>query len=125
MLRGNLYEDGEAPDFGEHHVTLWRRGGAAGSSWELRLEHIVSSASPPSMTMDQDDDEWVVLLAGTAVLEIAGQRCELAAGDWLLLPARTPHRVIETTSGARWLAVHVAEAGGAARAHGGDVSSPA
>ncbi|MBX7081386.1 MAG: cupin domain-containing protein [Nannocystaceae bacterium] len=121
MLRGNLYDDGEAPEIGESHVTLWRRGVAAGA--QLRLEHIVSSAAPPVMTMDQDDDEWVALLVGTAVLEVAGERIELAPGDWLLLPARTPHRVIATTSGARWLAVHVADPGGSARVHGGDVSS--
>jgi hypothetical protein len=31
----------------------------------------------------------------------------LEQGDWVLLPRRTPHRLIRTTQGTNWLAVHV------------------
>jgi cupin 2 domain-containing protein len=57
---------------------------------------------------DQTQDEWVVLLEGEAELEVAGRHVRLRAGDWLVLPAHTSHRVLATSAGARWLAVHVA-----------------
>ena len=56
----------------------------------------------------QDHDEWVVVLAGAASLEIDGRQHALGAGDWVLLPAGVPHRVLATTAGTSWLAVHVA-----------------
>ena len=59
-------------------------------------------------------DEWVVVLDGSAELEVAGQQRTLAAGDWIVLPAGTPHRVLATTTGTRWLAVHVAPSSGGA-----------
>ena len=76
------------------------------------LKRIVSTgqASPPGHWYDQDEDEWVVLLAGAAGLLIEGedQPRVLAPGDWLLLPARCRHRV-EWTDRERptvWLALH-------------------
>lgn len=97
--RGNL-ADVHAPQAGERFALLARLGGTD-------IEHIVSSGTPGTEPYDQDHDEWVLLCAGTAVLEIAGERTELAAGDWLVLPAHTPHRVLATSPGARWIAVHV------------------
>jgi hypothetical protein len=97
--RGNL-ADVDAPASGERFALLARLGGTD-------IEHIASSDAPDSAPYDQDHDEWVLLCAGTAVLEIAGERTALVAGDWLVLPAHTPHRVISTAGGARWIAVHV------------------
>ena len=47
------------------------------------------------------------MLAGAAVLDVDGERVELAAGDWVLLPARTPHRLVHTEPGTNWLTVKV------------------
>jgi hypothetical protein len=99
ISRGNL-ADLDAPAQGERFGLLARLGGTD-------IEHIVSSDAPDAAPYDQDHDEWVLLCAGTAVLEIAGERTALVAGDWLVLPARTPHRVLATGGGARWIAVHV------------------
>lgn len=99
ITRGNL-ADVDAPAQGERFALLARLGGTD-------IEHIASSDAPDPAPYDQDHDEWVLLCAGTAVLEIAGERTELVAGDWLVLPAHTPHRVISTGGGARWIAVHV------------------
>lgn len=74
----------------------------------LRIESIVSSDVPDQAVYDQAHDEWAVLLAGSAVVEVDGQEVRLHAGDWLWLPAHTPHRVLATSRGARWLAVHLA-----------------
>jgi cupin 2 domain-containing protein len=57
----------------------------------LRIERIVSTgqATPEGEWCDQDDDEFVLLVAGAAPLLIAGEAeaRELRPGDWLLLPA--------------------------------------
>jgi cupin 2 domain-containing protein len=71
------------------------------------FEQILSGADVKPEDYLQDQDEWVVVLAGRAVMEVAGDRVELAAGDWVLLPAAVPHRLVEVDAGTNWLAVHV------------------
>ena len=76
----------------------------------VRIERIVSRghASPPGFWYDQDEDEWVLLVAGAARLEVDGEgEIELRAGDWIDLPRHLRHRV-SWTDPARdtiWLAV--------------------
>jgi cupin 2 domain-containing protein len=70
------------------------------------VEEIRSSATPDTGLQVQDHDEWVALLAGDATLDIDGSPVELRSGEWVLLPAGTPHRVLRTSPGAHWLAVH-------------------
>ncbi len=54
-------------------------------------------ASPAGFWYDQDEDEWVVVLRGTATLEFAGgEQVELKAGDYLTIAppcaaSRRPH----------------------------------
>jgi quercetin dioxygenase-like cupin family protein len=71
------------------------------------VEEIVSSAEPDPVEYVQSHDEWVVVLEGSAELELAGDRLLLEAGRWVTIPAGLPHRVRRTASGTRWLAVHV------------------
>lgn len=99
LARGNLFAV-ETPGAGERFDTLAKLRSTT-------IERIVSSASPGLETYDQAQDEWVVLVAGTAQLEVRGETVELAAGDYVMLPAHTPHRVLRTSAGALWLAVHV------------------
>jgi quercetin dioxygenase-like cupin family protein len=91
--------DTPAPASGEDFHTLAGIGG-------VRIEEIVSSATPDTGVQVQDHDEWVVLVAGAAVLDVDGAPVELRAGDWILLPAGRPHRVLRTAAGTRWLALH-------------------
>ena len=59
-------------------------------SKHVKIERIISrgASSPAGFWYDQEQDEWVVLLKGKAVLSFEdGQRTELAAGDHLLIPA--------------------------------------
>jgi cupin 2 domain-containing protein len=70
------------------------------------VEQILSGTLAAPVDFDQEHDEWVVVLAGDAVLEVGGERIGLGAGDWVLLPARTPHRLVETVPGTSWLALH-------------------
>jgi len=83
---------------------------------EVRIERIVSTgqATPEGEWYDQDDDEWVLVVAGAARLRIEGEQRdrELGEGDWVLLPAHCRHRVTWTQSEPPtvWLAVHFSAA---------------
>ena len=77
----------------------------------VRIERIVSfgEASPPGFWYDQDEGEWVLLLAGTARLRFADESSArtLVAGDWLDIAPHRRHRVDWTDPAAAtvWLAV--------------------
>ena len=76
------------------------------------LERIVSygQATPKGEWLDQDKDEWVILLKGEAGLSIENEDGvrTLKVGDYLHIPAHQRHRVEWTASDAEtvWLAVH-------------------
>ena len=74
----------------------------------VRIERILSSDQPEPVLYDQEQDEWVCLFQGEARLWIAGDEVELRAGDHGLIPANTPHRVLQTSREppCLWLAVH-------------------
>ena len=77
----------------------------------VRIERIVSRGqnSPTGFWYDQDEHEWVVLLAGKAQLKIDGQEglVTLNPGDTYQIPAHTKHRVAwtEPNHDTIWLAV--------------------
>jgi cupin 2 domain-containing protein len=83
----------------------------------VSIERIVSmgQASPEGFWYDQPEDEWVMLLSGSARLTIESEPDELAmtAGDALLLPAHCRHRVTWTTPNEPtvWLAVFMSDVG--------------
>ena len=91
----------------------------------FRLERIVSTgqATPAGEWYDQPEDEFVLLLAGSATLrfEAAGgegpdEVVDLSPGDWLRIPAGRRHRVERTDPAGEtvWLALHFrADAAGA------------
>lgn len=99
-VRRGRFDTAPPPDHGERFTELARVRNVV-------VESIVSSASPAADEYRQEQDEWVVLLDGSAELDVDGAHVSLAAGDWLVLPAGVPHRVLRTSHGARWLAVHV------------------
>lgn len=77
------------------------------------MERIVSTgqATAPGEWLEEELDEWVVLLAGDAELSFeAGARLRLVAGDYLSIPAGERHRVEWTSADPPcvWLAVHAA-----------------
>jgi cupin 2 domain-containing protein len=90
---------GPSPDSGERFERVIRLPGA-----EVML--ITSSDRPDIDEYVQTGDEWVVVLSGSAVLEIDGDTVTLDEGEWVHLPAEVPHRVIGSAAGTRWLAVH-------------------
>lgn len=86
-----------------------------------RIERIVShgQASPPGFWYEQGWDEWVLILAGEAVLgferpsehpsEQWSWCVSLQVGDNVLIPKDQRHRVESTaaTGNTIWLAVHI------------------
>ncbi|AHE99164.1 cupin domain-containing protein [Thioalkalivibrio paradoxus] len=99
---GNLF--GRLPSLaqGEAFEDLLRRN-------PVRIERIVSSGRPEPTLYDQEQDEWVCLLQGEAELQLGKERVPLQAGDYLFIPAHTPHRVLRTSAEPPciWLAVHI------------------
>ena len=75
--------------------TLLARGG-------IRIERIVSfgQSSPDGFWYDQDEDEFVVLLSGAAVLrfEDGDRTVDLTPGTWIDIPAHCRHRVEATAT---------------------------
>ena len=76
-----------------------------------RIERIISKGhkSPDSGWYDQDENEWVLVLRGEAILLFVDETSvNLKAGDYINIPAHKKHKVewtdpeIETV----WLAVH-------------------
>jgi cupin 2 domain-containing protein len=78
----------------------------------VRIERIISNgqATPEGKWYDQEQDEWVLILAGSAGLQFEDVQevRHLGVGDYVLIPAGCRHRVawtdpIEKTV---WLAIH-------------------
>lgn len=97
-VHGRLAAIDDAPIEGEATVLLARGAG-------FTVEQILSGRLGAPQDYEQDHDEWVVVLAGGAVLDVDGVAHELGAGDWWLLPAGTRHRLVRTEPGTSWLAV--------------------
>lgn len=82
---------------------------------DVRVERIISQGhrSPEGFWYDQEHDEWVVLLQGSAVLSTeeadgAKRLWRMRVGDSILLAAHQRHRVEATSIDpqAVWLAIH-------------------
>jgi cupin 2 domain-containing protein len=97
---GSLRDGAAAPASGEAVERLLVLPGVV-------IEQILSGTLGAPLDFRQEHDEWVVLLAGSASLVVAGEGVELEPGDWLFLPAQVEHRVVATAPGSSWLAVHV------------------
>lgn len=74
------------------------------------VERIVSKAhsSPEGFWYNQENDEWVIVLQGSAIIQFEEQNVELQKGDYIFIPAQKKHRVSYTSSEPEciWLAIH-------------------
>jgi cupin 2 domain-containing protein len=73
----------------------------------ITINRIVSADTLEAKTYIQEEDEWVILLEGEAILQIEAKERKLSKGDSLLIPAKTPHKVLHTQQGTLWLTVHI------------------
>ena len=74
-----------------------------------RIERVVSDghASPEDFWYDQEQDEWVLLVSGSALLAFEDETISLNPGDHLLIPAHKRHRIESTSETEKtiWIAV--------------------
>ncbi|HEY5250443.1 MAG TPA: cupin domain-containing protein [Acidimicrobiales bacterium] len=98
FVRGRLAPPGAAPAQGENLTRLADLRHAA-------VDQILSGRLDGPVDYCEDEDEWVVVLHGAATLVVDDEQMELGPGDWVLLPARTPHRLVETRPETSWLTV--------------------
>lgn len=80
-------------------------------SGRVTIERIISAgqSSPKSGWYDQERDEWVVVLKGSATISFDdGSGVDLDEGDYLNIPAHRRHRVARTSADPHtiWLAIH-------------------
>jgi len=100
LQQGNFFKDAAPPASGERFDTLLAHR-------NLVIERIASTSRITSQLYVQQQDEWVMLVQGDAMLDVAGRQVALAAGDYLFLPAQTPHTLLRVSDGALWLALHL------------------
>lgn len=64
-----------------------------------RIDRIVSAghSSPKGFWYDQENDEFILLLQGEAVLEFEDRTITLKAGDYMRIPKNCKHRVEKTS----------------------------
>jgi len=88
------------PNNGEDFTTLLEHK-------NIKINRIVSSADVESVEYMQDEDEWIVIIEGEATLFLKNEEKVLKKGDTFFIPAKTPHKVLKTSHGTVWLAVHI------------------
>lgn len=81
------------------------------SSDKIKIERIISKGhtSPDFGWYDQEQNEWVIVIAGSAVIGFDDKpSATLKAGDYLNIPAHQKHKVAWTDPNVEtiWLAVH-------------------
>ncbi|MEN9767227.1 MAG: hypothetical protein RLZZ32_1187 [Cyanobacteriota bacterium] len=84
---------------------------ASGQQWRLERIHSCGASSPEGHWYDQSEQEWVLLLKGSARLQFDDEPEErdLCIGDLLYIAPHRLHRVISTdpAPGTIWLALFV------------------
>ncbi len=91
--------DFKIPNVGEDFTTLLEHK-------NVKIVRIVSSDNLEKKEYNQKEDEFVILLRGSATLEIEGKNVTLNKGDTLFIPAKTKHKVLATQKGTLWIAIY-------------------
>ncbi len=76
----------------------------------IKIQRIVSESynSPAGFWYDQDEDEWVIVLRGEAILEFeGGELVRMKDGDHVTITRHVRHRVQQTDPKTIWLAVRI------------------
>lgn len=105
MAKGNIFELLPTDLSAEVFETIFQKSG-------LKIERIISEGhvTPTDDWYDQNQDEWVMVLQGSAkLLYEDGREIVLNRGDYLTIPAHQKHQVSWTDPEQKtiWLAVHV------------------
>jgi len=98
FTRGRLLDPDASPSAGEEVHRLAEVD-------HVVVDQILSGRLDGPVDYFPDVDEWFVVLHGRATLDVEDERLYLEPGDWVLIPAGTPHRLVETAMGTNWLTV--------------------
>lgn len=71
----------------------------------LKIEAIRSRLTHAGEEYNQEEDEWVVLIRGSAKMAIGDSEYIFRAGDSFFLERHTRHQVISTSDDALWIGV--------------------
>ena len=99
----NIFAESAIATDAEQFLTLFKNSA-------VKIDRIVSQShsSPAGFWYDPLEDEWVIVLRGSGVLEfIDGEVVEMTEGDYLFIPRGVRHRVARTGAETIWLAVHL------------------
>ena len=94
----NIY-DYKIPSIGEDFTTLFEKE-------KIKIVRIVSSDTLETKEYCQEEDEFIILLEGSAKLDLDGKVVALNRGDTLYIPAKSKHKVLATDKGTLWIAIH-------------------
>jgi len=94
----NIY-DFKIPSIGEDFTTLFENK-------NIKIVRIVSSDKLEVVEYCQEEEEFVILLEGSAQLDVEGRVVTLNRGDTLYIPAKSKHKVLATDKGTLWIAIH-------------------
>ncbi len=77
---------------------------------DIKIERIISDGhiSPKSGWYESEQNEWVIVLQGGAILEFEALHVELGVGDYYNIKADTKHKVSYTSKDEKtiWLAIY-------------------
>ena len=101
-MSGNIFENIVIDKDNEQFIDLIKTS-------NIRIEKIVSNGqnSPVDFWYEQEENEFVILLKGEAILEFEDKEINLQEGDYINIKAFTKHRVKYTDikNPTIWLAV--------------------
>ena len=105
MNASQLVADVDCPPGQEQEDVL-----CSGRGWRLVRIRSNAASSPPGFWYEQNENEWVTLLRGSALLRLddPDEWVDLSVGDQLFLPAGRRHRLERTDAfpGTTWLALY-------------------
>ncbi len=96
----NFFENLKIPEKGEIFETVLK-------DKNVVIERIVSSENIEPKEYIQEQDEWVIVLKGSAEIKIGEEILYLKEGDFVFIPSKKPHWVLKAEKGTVWLAVHI------------------
>jgi len=104
MEAGNIYK--QVPDDLSDEVFEF-----LAQSEDVKIERIISKGhkSPGSGWYDQEQNEWVLVLKGSASISFENEAViDLKEGDYINISAHVKHKVISTSTITEtiWLAIH-------------------
>jgi len=99
-MKKNIFENNKIIEKGEIFEVILK-------DKNVIIEKIISSDNIEPKEYIQEQDEWVIVLKGSGELEINKEIIKMKEGDYIFIPSKTPHKVLNVEKGTVWLAVHI------------------